>query len=128
MVALQHQGAESFLVVLPLRRPGRSRQFHVLVDDLAVEGHLDKTGVAHFPARGIETGRAENDVKALPLAGRSAGVHARRMPLKLAPRLGPARVDAAALDPRILVLRDPVAVIHLDLVAALEVDAGVRAL
>jgi len=81
MVALEHEGTERLLVV-PGAGAGRAGDGDILVEHLAVQHHLLEDGVLRFVALGVESGRAEGDIKFLPLPRLLAGVDPGRMPFE----------------------------------------------
>jgi len=80
VVALEHEGAFGLLIAVG-RGAGGAGDLDVLVDDLAVVDDLDEDGVGDLLAVLVEARGFEDDVEALPLAGRLGCVDAGRMAL-----------------------------------------------
>src|SRR5262249_54005504 len=100
VVALKEERPAGHLLFLPPAPTRRVEQVHILMNPLAVVGHLDEAGIGGLLAALVETRSLEDDVQCLPFARRFGGVdlwrHAlvdgviRRLQLA-------ARVDAAAV-------------------------------
>jgi hypothetical protein len=73
VIALQHQTATRPFDAGE-RGPGGPMHRHVFVRDLAVPEDPKEPGVVRLAAGGVEPRRTEEDVEALPLARRAAGV------------------------------------------------------
>ena len=123
MVALDHQGSGGDLVIAG-RAAGRPANFQVLVDRYAVDLHGQEPGILQFTAVAVEPGRLEGDAKILPEPRRLAGVDAWRRAFILGAVRAPPLVDAAAVGESGSGFSPTVEQLHL--VAALQVDAGVR--
>src|SRR5437868_3346694 len=78
-------------------------EFDIFVDELAVVNHFYHPGIGGFLSVLIKTGRAEGDVKGLPLAGRLAGIDAGRMAFDIF-FLNPAAINSATFDSGIFIL------------------------
>src|ERR1039458_10006825 len=115
------------LLVLGYWPAGRTAEFDVFMDELAVVHELHNLRVGDLLAAGVKAWRAEGDVECLPLAGRLAGVDAWGVAFDVL-LIDPAGVDAATFDARILILLSPKAVIHLHLIAAHQIHSGVGVL
>ncbi len=107
-----------------MRAAGWTFELNVLLDNLSVVRDADHLRVGELLPPRIESRRSEKDVEGLPLSGRLARIDARRVAINVL-LINPSRVDAAALDSGVSVLVHAIAVVHLDLIAALEIYARV---
>ncbi len=128
VIALQPQRRERYLTLGPA--PCRPDDLDILMDHLTVEPHRFEACVGDFRALRIEPGGAEDDIEFVPFAGGPGRVHPGRDTLEaLAP--GSSRRVPPLVDPAHVVLLGvcfSVRIEDLDLVPALEIDAGVGAL
>src|SRR5262249_27943292 len=99
----------------------------VLVNHLAVMEDFYKDSICGLLAHNIKARRVENNVEALPFAGRLARIHYRRMALvallAFTSRRFPTLVDSTAIMHADLGLSK--AVEHLHFVAPLQIDARI---
>ena len=123
MIALDHQWGGGDLVIAD-RAAGRPAHLQVLVDRDAVDFHGQEPGVLHFAAVAVEPGCLKGDAKILPEPRRLAGVETRCGAFVLGAVRAPPLVDAAAVGESGLGCSPTVEQLHL--VAALQIDAGVR--
>jgi hypothetical protein len=94
------------------------------VNKNAVMNHLNEPGILDFAACCVETRSPKYHIKALPLAGRAAGVHTGRVAFKPFAVL-PSLIDTAAIGV-LWVLHSPT-VEDLHLVSGLEIEPGIGA-
>src|SRR5881296_1678411 len=122
MVALNHQRIQRRLWDLE-RGPGGSRSRDIAMDDHAIVLDSDKAGVFGLLPGRVKPGSAEPDVERLPLARRATGVLERRR-ASHSFAVDPTLINrAAVVYTRFL---HAVAVQNLNLIEAVQVDAGIR--
>ena len=130
VVTLKHEWTErGFGTVFEECAAGGAGDLDVFVNEKTVEGNFGEAGVFRFLAGGVEARGLKYDVQRLPETRGAAGVGAGRGALVafLAGAAGgvPALINAAAVGGGRSFF--PPAVEELDLVAALQIHAGVRA-
>src|SRR5207245_1272868 len=96
MISLQHEGASRFFIQ-PVGSAGGARGFNVFLNHLAVVSHFDESGIFDFLAAGVEARGAEQDIKALPLARRLAGIDRWRAAFEIGFGFAATGIDAAAI-------------------------------
>lgn len=125
MIALQHERARR-LLVKPVGRASRARNFHIFVNNLAVVSHSNKARIFNFFPAGIESRRSEDNIEGLPLARRLAGVDRRRAALEIGFGFAATGIDSAAIA--VFWLLHAPTVQNLNFITPLKIHAGIRVL